>query len=207
MLAASVDEKVPRWLEEEGKGWLTAEYAMHPRSNPDRKSRDGRKGRVDGRSTEIQRLIGRSLRACLDLKELGPRSMFVDCDVLDADGGTRTASVTAGSIAVALAVHKLHQKGLVKPTALKTLVAAVSVGMVDGRPVLDLDYPEDSTADVDLNVVATATGELVEVQGTAEGTPTPKDQLHAMLDLALEGIASLVEMQRKVLREAGVDVL
>lgn len=206
LVAASVDEGVRDWLAGKGKGWVTAEYAMHPRSNPRRQKRDGRRGTVDGRSTEIQRLIGRSLRGAVDARKLGERTLNIDCDVLDADGGTRTASITGGWVALALALDNLRRRGLVEPGVLREPLAATSVGFIDGRPLLDLNYKEDSAADVDLNVVATESGAIVEVQGTAEGDPIPREQFDAMLEVALAGIRELIQEQRRVLQSAGVEV-
>jgi len=178
---------------------------MHPRSNPKRKPRDGRKGRVDGRSTEIQRLIGRSLRAAVVPEVLGERSLTVDCDVLDADGGTRTASITGGWVAVVAALDGLRRKGLIARGVLREPIAAVSVGLTeDGRVLLDLPYEEDRDAAVDLNVVGTASGRVVEVQGTAEGAPVPRARFDEMLDVALRGIASLVEAQKRALAAADI---
>ena len=193
-------------MSEPGHGWLTAEYAMHPRANPSRQRRDGRSGRLDGRTSEIQRLIGRALRSCVALERLGERSIYIDCDVLDADGGTRTASVTGGFIATAMALEHLRKRGLVAPGILRAPVAAISVGLVRGTPLLDLCYVEDRDAEVDLNVVGTAEGSFVEVQGTAEGAPVPREKLDAMLDLALGAMPQLVEQQRNALAEAGINL-
>lgn len=205
LVAASHEPSVPDWMAGRGRGWLTAEYAMHPRANPRRQARDGRKGRVDGRSQEIQRLIGRSLRAAVDLTALGERSVTVDCDVLDADGGTRTASITGGWVALVVALDRLRRAGVIGAGVLREPLAAVSVGLApDGRVLLDLPYEEDRDAEVDLNVVATASGRVVEVQGTAEGVPVPRETFDRMLDLALSGIARLVEAQRQALEAAGV---
>jgi len=206
LLACSIEEKVPPFLDGRGTGWITAEYAMHPRANPDRRQKRTGGDKVDGRSQEIQRLIGRSLRAAVDLDKLGERTLSLDCDVLDADGGTRTASITGGSIAVAIGLSKLLARKLVKPGVLRSPIAAVSVGLVDGRPVLDLPYVEDSRAQVDLNVVANADGNVIEVQGTAEGLPMTRRELDQLVDLALEGIASLIKIQEQALREANVDL-
>lgn len=196
LCAASIEESVPRWREESGKGWVTAEYAMLPASTGDRKRRDGRNGRVDGRSMEIQRLIGRSLRAVTDMKALGQRSVTVDCDVLDADGGTRCASICGGWVALHLALSKLVEKGALPQVPLTDAVSAVSVGIVDGTPVLDLEYIEDSRADVDMNVVATGSGQLVEVQASAEGATFSREELDTLLDLALDGCQRLATLQR-----------
>jgi len=190
-----------------GKGWITAEYQMHPRSNPKRReSRDGRDRPLGGRAREIQRLVGRSLRAALDLDRLGERSVTVDCDVLEADGGTRTASITAGFIAIALALDKLQKSGKLAKPPLRDRVAAISAGHVDGELALDLCYVEDSAARVDLNVVGTGRGGIVEIQGTAEGEALPRADLDRMIDLGLEGVATLVELQNRVLADAGVEL-
>lgn len=205
LATASVDESVPRFMEGQGRGWVTAEYQMHPRANPvSRERRDGRKGELSGRAREIERLIGRSLRSAVDLSRLGERSIFIDCDVLEADGGTRTASVTAGWIALALALDAVRRKGLLKKPVLRDQVAAISVGHVAGELALDLCYAEDSKARVDLNVVATAEGGIVEIQGTAEGEAVPRKQLDSMVDLALVGIGVLCGRQRETLAEVGV---
>jgi ribonuclease PH len=202
LCTASVDDKVPPFLEGKGQGWVTAEYQMHPRANPRRQDRDGRgKGGLGGRTQEIQRLVGRALRAAVDLRKLGARTITVDCDVLEADGGTRTASVTGGFVALALALAKVGVRALREP------VAATSVGFLDGAGfALDLCYLEDSKARVDLNVVATATGKIVEVQGTAEGDPVERRDIDAMVDLALAGVEKLALEQRAILARAGVDL-
>jgi ribonuclease PH len=194
----TVEEEVPHWLEGQGSGWLTAQYALLPRSTHTRTRRetDG----LGGRTQEIRRLIGRSLRAAVDLDLLGERRLIVDCDVLQADGGTRTASITGGYVAVALAMQRMANEGLVAPEALKPPVAAISVGLVNGEERLDLCYAEDHEADVDLNVAMTADGRLIEVQGTAEGEPFARQSLDRLLDLAAEGIADLVHQQREALR-------
>ena len=198
LCAATVEEKVPPFLKDSGEGWVTAEYAMLPASTTTRTSREVAKGRPSGRTMEIQRLIGRALRSVVDRKALGPRTIWVDCDVLQADGGTRTASITGGYVALALAVAKLRGKGVVTRPVLSSLVAAVSVGMVVGTPVLDLDYVEDSAADVDMNVVRTDDGRYIEVQGTAETTPFRRDRLTELLNLADAGIDRLQAMQREL---------
>ncbi len=205
LIAASVEEGVRDWLRGKGKGWVTAEYAMHPRANPERQQRDGRKGRIDGRTQEIQRLVGRSLRGAVVLEKLGERVVTVDCDVLDADGGTRTAAITGGMVALTLALDSLRRRGLIEGGVLREPIAAVSVGLVGGKAMLDLKYDEDSRADVDLNVVGTASGKLVEVQGTAEGEPIPRAHLDELLDLALGAIPKLVEEQQRALTQAGVE--
>ena len=208
LCTASIDEKVPPFLEGKGKGWLTAEYQMHPRCNPQRReARDGRGKPPSGRTQEIQRLVGRALRAAVELDLLGERTIAIDCDVLEADGGTRTASVTGGFVALALALDKLTRLGTLKKPVLRDTVAAVSVGCVAGDELaLDLMYLEDSKARVDLNVVATGAGGIVEVQGTAEGEAVPRKTIDAMIDLALQGIGSLGHLQRAALLGAGVQL-
>ena len=198
---ASVEEGVPRWLRGQGTGWVTAEYSMLPRATTERVGRDVNKGRVSGRTQEIQRLIGRSLRAVTDMRALGEWTVLVDCDVVRADGGTRTASITGGYVALALAFEWLRAQGGLEREALLDSVAAVSVGMVGGTPCLDLDYSEDSTAEVDMNVVMTGAGKLVEVQGTAERGVFDRAELDRLLDLATAGIEELTGWQRKVLTE------
>jgi ribonuclease PH len=207
LCTASVDDSVPRFLEGKGQGWLTAEYQMHPRCNPvSRESRDGRKGELSGRAKEIERLIGRALRSAVDLKRLGERSVFIDCDILEADGGTRTASITAGWIALALAMRRVSILGKLAGPVLRDQVAAISVGLVDGEHALDLCYTEDSKAAVDMNVVATAKGGIIELQGTAEGEAVSRSDMDRMIDLALKGVASLCQRQRLALEEAGVSL-
>jgi ribonuclease PH len=207
LATASIDESVPEFMAGRGKGWITAEYQMHPRSNPKRReSRDGRERPLGGRAREIQRLVGRALRAAIDLDRLGERSVVIDCDVLEADGGTRTASVTAGFIALALALDKLRAAGRLARPVLRDCIAAVSVGHVGGEFALDLCYAEDSTARVDLNVVATGRGGIVEIQGTAEGEAVPRAEIDGMVDLALVGIEKLVALQKRTLAGAGVDL-
>ncbi len=198
--SAMIEESVPRWMKEQQVtgGWVTAEYSMLPYSTSQRKARDISKGKLDGRSTEIQRLIGRSLRAAIDLEKLGSRTLWLDCDVLAADGGTRTASITGASVAAALACKALIKSGLLKENPIR-LVAATSVGIVGGAAVLDLDYPEDRDAAVDLNVVMTETGQFVEVQGSGEESTFSEEELSAMLALARKGIATLIEGQRAAL--------
>jgi ribonuclease PH len=205
LCTASVESKVPPFLEGKGKGWLTAEYQMHPRANPPRREqRDGRGKAPSGRTQEIQRLVGRALRAAVELDKLGERTITIDCDVLEADGGTRTASVTGGFIALCLALAKIKAAGLVVEPVLREAVAATSVGCLSGnRVMLDL---EDSTAEFDLNVVATASGALIEVQGTAEAAPIARKKVDEMVDLALRGIGELVGMQKAALARAGVDL-
>jgi ribonuclease PH len=188
---ASVQESVPRWMAGRGRGWVTAEYGMLPASTGDRKQRDITKGRADGRSVEIQRLIGRSLRGVIDFEALGERTIYIDCDVLQADGGTRCASITGGMVALELATSKLVREGLLAASPLTGSVAAVSAGVVEGVPLLDLDYSEDSSAEVDANVVMTGDGGLVEVQATAERTPLSRAHLDELLVLAEAGIGAL----------------
>ena len=197
LCAASIKEGLPRWRERSQAGWVTAEYGMLPRSTHTRSQRE--RARVGGRTQEIQRLIGRSLRSVVDLKALGPRTVIVDCDVLQADGGTRTAATTGASVALWSALDGLTKEGLLERNPMREMVAAVSVGIVDGDPLLDLDYPEDSSAQVDLNVVGTGEGRLVEVQGTAEGDPFSRAELDDLLDLAIDGIRRLVLAQKGAL--------
>jgi ribonuclease PH len=199
---ASIVDTVPKWLAGQGRGWLTAEYGMLPASTGERKQRDVSRGRLDGRTVEIQRLIGRSLRGIVDFTALGERTVYIDCDVLQADGGTRCASITGGHIALELACARLIADGALERTPLTGSVAAVSCGIVDGEPLLDLDYPEDSAAEVDANVVMTGDGGLVEVQATAEGTPLSRAHLDDLLALAAGGIATLREAQAETLRAA-----
>jgi ribonuclease PH len=199
---ASIVDSVPKWLAGKGRGWLTAEYGMLPASTGERKQRDVSRGRPDGRTVEIQRLIGRSLRGIVDFAALGERTVYVDCDVLQADGGTRCASITGGQIALELACARLIAEGALERTPLTGSVAAVSCGIVDGEPLLDLDYPEDSAAEVDANVVMTGDGGLVEVQATAERTPLSRAHLDDLLALAAGGIATLREAQAETLRAA-----
>jgi ribonuclease PH len=200
LCTASVDEKVPPHVYGTGAGWVTAEYGMLPRSTHERMAREAARGKQGGRTLEIQRLIGRALRAGVELRELGPRTITVDCDVLQADGGTRTAAITGGFVALALAIRKLKEKRTIAGSPVKRHVAAVSVGIVNGAVCLDLDYGEDSKAEVDMNVVATGEGELVEVQGTAEGKPFARGDLDRMVDAALAGIRRLKELQVEALR-------
>jgi ribonuclease PH len=197
---ASVDEEVPRWMAGQGRGWVTAEYGMLPASTGDRKRRDVSKGRPDGRTVEIQRLIGRSLRGIVDFEALGERTVWIDCDVLEADGGTRCAAITGGYVALELALRRVMPEGAALP--LTQSVAAVSTGMVDGRALLDLDYSEDSRAEVDANVVMTGDGGLVEVQATAERTPLSRASLDELLALAADGIAALRTAQEEAVAAA-----
>jgi ribonuclease PH len=198
---ASVDEKVPSHKKGSGEGWVTAEYGMLPRSTHDRMGREAAKGKQSGRTQEIQRLIGRSLRAIVDLRKLGERTIQLDCDVIQADGGTRTASITGAFVALHDAMTGLMQKGLLKENPLNDFVAAISVGIYEGVPVLDLDYQEDSACDTDMNVVMIGNGHFVEVQGTAEGHPFTRDEMDTLLELAKHGISQLIEKQRAALAQ------
>jgi len=204
LCSASVQQGVPRWRKGSGLGWVTAEYAMLPRATLTRNDRESVKGKIGGRTHEISRLIGRSLRAAVDLAALGENSISIDCDVLQADGGTRTAAVTGGFVALALALERLRAGGVVATLPLTGTVAGVSAGIVDGRVVLDLPYEEDRRAEVDLNLVMTGAGRMVEVQGTAEGKPFTAAQLGRLLDLAAGAIRTLTAMQRETLAAAGV---
>lgn len=203
LVAASFEAGVPRWLKGQGTGWVTAEYEMLPRSTNTRSGRESRKGKVGGRTHEISRLIGRSLRAVIDTKALGENTIVLDCDVLQADGGTRTAALTGAYVALADAIDDARARGLIAAGAkpLTGTLAAVSVGVVGGRAVCDLDYPEDSTAETDMNVVMTGTGEFIEVQGTAEGAPFDRALLGELLDLATTGCAQLTKTQQAALAE------
>jgi ribonuclease PH len=196
---ATLEESVPAFLRNSGKGWLTSEYSMLPRATLTRTPRESARGRISGRTHEIQRLIGRSLRAVLDLKAIGERTLLVDCDVIQADGGTRTASITGAFVAVALALRAMVESGTLKTLPLRDYVAATSVGMVAGAPTLDLNYEEDSRADVDMNVVMTGNGRFVEVQATAEQEPFSDAQLAELISLARRGIGQLVDEQRRIL--------
>jgi ribonuclease PH len=200
LCTASVSEDVPSFLKGKGKGWVTSEYSMLPRSTSERTPRDSVKGRINGRSHEIQRLIGRSLRAVVDMEALGERQIVMDCDVLQADGGTRTASINGAYVALADALRKLKSQGKLSVNPIKEAVAAVSVGLVGGAPHLDLCYEEDSTAEVDLNVVMTASGRFVEIQGTAEREPFSQTQLDQLLELAKKGIGQVLTAQKKAQR-------
>lgn len=196
--AASVEDRVPPFLRGSGKGWVTAEYGMLPRSTSTRSARESSKGKVGGRTQEIQRLIGRSLRAVTRLDELGERTIWIDCDVIQADGGTRTASITGGFVAMTLALEKLRKEGLIAQVPVEDYVAAISVGIVDSLPLTDLAYEEDSKAEVDMNVVKTGNGRFIEIQGTAEGAPFDSKALSELLDLANAAIKNLIEMQRDI---------
>lgn len=196
---AMIEEGVPKFLKGQGKGWLTAEYGMLPAATPERSTRDAVKGKINGRSQEIQRLVGRALRSVIDMDKLGERTIWIDCDVLQADGGTRTAAITAGFVAVELAVRKIIQKGMIDKTPLVENVAAVSVGIVNGVPMLDLCYEEDSRAEVDMNIVMTADGKFIEIQGTAEKKPFNQSELKELIALAQKGIVKLIKMQKEAL--------
>lgn len=198
---ASVTEGVPRFLRGSGKGWLTAEYGMLPRSTGSRMDREAARGKQGGRTVEIQRLIGRSLRAMVDLNKLGENTIVVDCDVIQADGGTRTASITGACVAVVEALNYMQQKGLCKENPLINMIASVSVGIYEGEAVLDLDYPEDSSADTDMNLVMTEAGGMIEIQGTAEQAPFSEEEFQAMFALGKKGINELVALQKAALAQ------
>lgn len=197
---AFIEEKVPSFKKGSNSGWITAEYSMLPGSTNFRKIRDSSRGKVDGRTMEIQRLIGRSLRSIIALDKLGERTIWIDCDVIQADGGTRTASITGGFVALSIAINKLLEQGILKENPIREYVAAVSVGIKDGVPLLDLCYEEDSTAHVDMNLIMTESGKFIEVQGTGEEAPFSKDELFKLLDLGEEGIKSLIEAQKEILK-------
>jgi len=198
---ASLEDRVPLFLRDSGQGWVTSEYGMIPRATGQRMQREATRGRASGRTQEIQRLIGRSLRTVTDLRALGPRTLWIDCDVIQADGGTRTASITGAFVAMGLALGRMRAQSQLNGAPLRGLVAATSVGLLGGTPCLDLSYAEDSQADVDMNVVRTDSGRYVEVQGTAEKTPFSHEEMQAMLDLAIAGTNQLFEHQRRALRE------
>ncbi len=203
---ATVEESVPNWMRNSGKGWVTSEYGMLPRSTLTRTARESAKGRIGGRTHEIQRLIGRSMRAVIDLQKLGERTVWIDCDVIQADGGTRTASITGGFIALALALHKLVAAGTLKALPLRDLVGAISVGIVEKEVLLDLAYEEDSRAEVDMNFVLTGSDKFIEIQATAEQIPFTDDQLAQMTRLARKGIHELAAKQREALATAGIKI-
>ncbi len=194
---ASVEDRVPTFLRNSGKGWVTAEYGMLPRATSTRTTREASQGKVGGRTQEIQRLIGRSLRSVMKLDQLGERTVWLDCDVIQADGGTRTAAITGAFVALVLALQAMREKGLIAALPVVDYVAATSVGIIDGTRMLDLAYDEDSRAEVDMNVVMTGGGKFIEVQGTAEALPFGRDALLEMLDLAQKGIGQLIELQKK----------
>ena len=198
---ASMEEKVPAFLKDKNKGWVTAEYSMLPRATQIRTNRESAMGRVGGRTHEIQRLIGRSLRSVVDLNVIGQRTFWIDCDVIRADGGTRTAAITGSFICLADAIHLAMQKGLIAKNPLKDYLAAISVGMVRKQPMLDLCYEEDSTAEVDMNIVMTGSGNMVEIQGTAEGAPFSVQNLDELILLAREGIDGLISVQKDIVRD------
>jgi ribonuclease PH len=197
---ASVEEKVPSFLKGKGQGWVTAEYGMLPRSTSTRMSRESSRGKQSGRTQEIQRLIGRSLRAIIDLKALGERTIHIDCDVIQADGGTRTASITGAYVALCDAINPLIEKEILKTSPIKDGVAAISLGIKNGEVLIDLDYDEDSNCDTDMNIVMTEQGKFVEIQGTAEGEPFTKDEMNNIIQFAEQGIAELIQIQKNVLK-------
>ncbi|MBS1111841.1 MAG: ribonuclease [Nitrospirae bacterium] len=198
---ASIEKKVPSFLRDKGKGWVTAEYGMLPRATSTRTMREASRGKIGGRTHEIQRLIGRSMRSVVDLEALGEITIWIDCDVIQADGGTRTASITGAFVALKDAVGYALKNGMIQKDPIKDYVAAVSVGIVNGEPMLDLSYEEDSTAEVDMNVVMTGTGKFIEIQGTAETEPFDNKQFQKMLHLANSGIAEILTLQKKALKE------
>jgi ribonuclease PH len=206
LIAASVEDGVQDFLKGTGKGWVTAEYAMHPRANPSRQRREGSRGQISGRTQEIQRLVGRALRAAIRPERLGERTITLDCDVLDADGGTRTAAITGGYVALVMALDGLRKRGIAGKGVLREAVAAVSIGLFEGSALLDLCYEEDRDAQVDFNLVATASGALVEVQGTAEGEPMKRAEHDALLAAGLRGVDKLVQIQNKALVAAGIEL-
>lgn len=201
LASATIDKKVPPFLKNSGKGWITAEYSMLPRATEKRTIRERVLSRLSGRTQEIQRLIGRSLRAVTELGILGERTIILDCDVIQADGGTRAASITAGCVALALALKKMMEEKIIDQMPLKHLISAVSVGVVEGKMLLDLDYSEDSSAEIDMNVAETDTGQIVEVQVTAEKNPFSRNKLNSLLDLADKGIKELIQIQKDVLKK------
>ena len=196
--AASVEDRVPSFLKNSGKGWITSEYGMIPRATSTRTVREASTGRVGGRTQEIQRLIGRSLRSVTKLDQIGERTIWIDCDVIQADGGTRTASITGGFVALVLALERMREKRLIDAIPVQDYVAATSVGIVDGTPIVDLAYEEDSRAEVDMNIVKTGDGRFIEVQGTAEGPPFDRDALNQLLELAETGIRAMIALQREI---------
>ncbi len=199
--AAKLEEKVPPFLKGSGQGWITSEYSLLPSSTETRTQREASRGKINGRTSEIQRLIGRSLRAVVDMQALGERTIWIDCDVIQADGGTRTASITGSFVALYLALQKLKDKGVIDTIPLKDYVAAISVGMLDGEVLLDLEYVEDSRAEVDMNVAMTGSGDFVEIQGTGEKNTYSRAQLDAMLAMAQKGIFELIDLQKAILGE------
>ncbi|MBI5745541.1 MAG: ribonuclease PH, partial [Nitrospirae bacterium] len=201
---ASIEDKVPPFLKDQKKGWITAEYSMLPRSTPTRIMRESSTGRIGGRTHEIQRLIGRALRSVVDLSTLSERTIWIDCDVIQADGGTRTAAITGAFICLSDALRYALRNGLIEKMPIKDYLAAVSVGIVNGEPMMDLCYLEDSIAEVDMNIVMTGSGKLVEIQGTAEGVPFSKETLNTLIKLAEEGINSLIKLQKKLIEGEGM---
>ena len=197
---ASIEEKVPSFLKGKNQGWVTAEYGMLPRSTSSRMARESSRGKQSGRTQEIQRLIGRSLRAVIDLNSLGERTIHIDCDVIQADGGTRTASITGAYVALCDAINPLLKKGILKDSPIKDSVAAISLGIKDGEVLIDLDYAEDSNCDTDMNVVMTGEGKFVEIQGTAEGEPFSKEEMDNIFLLAEQGITKIIQLQRNALK-------
>lgn len=197
--AASIEDQVPKWLSGQGKGWVTAEYSMLPFSTLQRKEREGVKGKISGRTQEIQRLVGRALRGIIDLETLGEKTIWLDCDVIQADGGTRTAAINGAYMALVLAINKLTQAEKIKKNPIKQAVAAISVGICQGAPLLDLTYKEDSTADVDMNVVMTEGGQFIEIQGTAEHDPFSLTDMNHMLKLASSGIKKIFQLEKKLI--------
>jgi len=204
---ASIEERVPPFLKDQKKGWITAEYSMLPRATKMRTMRESTAGRISGRTHEIQRLIGRALRSVVDLSGLGERTIWIDCDVLEADGGTRTAAITGAFVCLSDAIRYALRNGLIERTLIKDYLAAISVGIVNGEPVIDLCYEEDSVAEVDMNVVMTGSGKFVEVQGTAEGTPFSKEMLNKLIELAEYGINNLISIQQDLIDTTGIDRL
>ena len=202
LCTATIEDRVPGWMRNTGRGWVTAEYGMLPRSTHTRSGREASRGKQGGRTLEIQRLIGRSLRAVTDLEALGERSVTLDCDVIQADGGTRTASISGAYVALAIAIERMHAAGKLKKNPLHGQVAAISVGIYRGTPVLDLDYPEDSEAETDMNIVMNDAGRFIEVQGTAEGHAFTDDELAAMIGLARAGIADIINAQTETIKAA-----
>lgn len=207
LCAASIEESVPRWMKGQGRGWITGEYSMLPYAGGERRQRESSAGRIGGRTHEIQRLIGRAFRGIADLSGIGERTIWLDCDVLEADGGTRTASINGAFIALMMALNKLLSQGMIATIPVKDQVAAVSVGVYEGIPILDLCYEEDSKADVDMNIVMTRTGKFIELQGTAEHEPFSEDILHKMIQLARSGIKKIFQVQMKSIPSAGVPLL
>lgn len=198
---ATVADKVPPFLKNQGKGWITAEYSMLPRATGERNQRESAKGKLTGRTMEIQRLIGRALRSCIDLEKLGERTITIDCDVIQADGGTRTASITGGYIALEMAMRRMVEKGILNENPIISNIAAISVGVLNGTPILDLKYTEDSAAEVDMNVIMNEKGEFIEIQGTGEEATFTRKELNELLDLAEKGIYELIEIQKNEIRE------